>query len=103
MSVDVFYLGYPTRNSLALVALSSGVSVATDQMTFSGPAPGVIHHRLSVSHFSFDMLQLVSSGPDDEGTVGIGLDNVTITLVPEATSLLLLGFGGLALLRKRSR
>jgi len=39
----------------------------------------------------------------DAGTTAFAMDNFTFELIPEPATLLILGFGGLALLRKRTR
>jgi len=81
-SMNVFGFSSASANTLTLEGLLGGSVVASDTITFQSSNPGVIGLVLNVSG-TFDRLQLVAAGPDNDGTDFFGLDNVQVTLVPE--------------------
>jgi len=80
--VDIFYLpAGPSSNRLALEAIQGGNVVATAEMGFV-VASGIQRELLAITGVSFDSLRLRAYGPDSNGAVGIGIDNVEIVSVP---------------------
>src|SRR5690606_14397214 len=63
-------------NLVTLEAYRNGELVATDQTGFQS---GLNSYQLTIDGVEFDELWLVGSGPDNEGTVFIVVDTVTIT------------------------
>lgn len=97
-TMDIFSLFRNTPNILTLEALLGGTSVASNSIAFNLPGSGILHQTLSVSSVAFDELRLVGSGSYESGTVFIGIDNVSITLVPEPGTVSLFGVGFLGLI-----
>jgi hypothetical protein len=97
--MDIFYLG-ASNNHLALEALWGGNVVATAAMDFNA-ASGIQRELLAITGvpITFDSLRLRAYGPDNNGAVFIGIDNVEI--VPEPATICLLGIGGLLLGRNK--
>ncbi len=95
--------GVPVPNNvLELQALLNGEVVASNVLRFTYPPSRPLgSSQLTVSAERFDSLRLVASGPDDTGFVVIGIDNVTIMPTPEPCTLLLLGLGTAAAVRKK--
>ncbi|MGD0252703.1 MAG: hypothetical protein ABSC01_08395 [Verrucomicrobiota bacterium] len=95
-SMDIFGFGTSSANTLTLEALLGGNVVDTDTVTFYSSSSGVVYRPLTVSG-TFDSLQLVAVGPDNNGTDFFGMDNVNITIVPEpsASALLCCGLAGI--------
>ncbi len=90
-SLDIFsFSGSP--NILTVEALLNGTLVASDFITFDFGS-GVLSQALTISSVQFDELKLVASGSQDDGVIFIGIDNVSITPVPEPTTIALLGIG----------
>ncbi len=93
-SMDVFAEPNTSTNTLILQALLQGNIVAADSTALSGSgSSAVVFDQLSVSG-QFDSLRLVVDGPGQTGVLLFGVDNVTISLVPEPSSdaLLCIGF-----------
>jgi len=91
-SMDIFGFGTLSTNTLTLEALLGGSVVDTDTTTFYSSSVGVVYRPLTVSG-TFDSLQLVAAGPDNNGTDFFGIDDVNITIVPEPSASGLLGCG----------
>lgn len=105
-SLDVFGPSFMQEsNTLTLEATLNGNVVNSDTVTLNGPIAGeLVYETLSISGI-FDSLELVAAGPAENGTVFIGMDNVTITVTPEQPAGRLIGCGliGLFLARWRRR
>ena len=81
------------ENTLTLEAFLSGTMVAASQSVEFGDLNGsVVVFHLYVCGV-FESFQLLCAGPVDAGENFIGIDNVTITPVPEPGGLMLLGIG----------
>jgi hypothetical protein len=100
-TMDIFSFRNP--NILTLEALLGGIPVGSNSIGFQLPGTGDLHQTLSISGVAFDELRLVGSGPDEDGAVFIGIDNVNITLVPEPYTVSLFGLGFLHLFGYRWR
>jgi hypothetical protein len=74
--------GTSSRNTVTLEGLMDGSVVASDTITFYSTSPDVVGQTLSIAGI-FDSMQLVAAGPDNNGVVDMGVDNVDITIVPE--------------------
>jgi len=89
-SLEVFSDTFSSpNNTLTLEALLNGVVVATDSSLISSFTPitpgGFAEHRtFGFSNIVFDQLLLVSSGPNNNGAVFLGIDNVSLTLTGTA-------------------
>jgi hypothetical protein len=82
-SMDIFGSSNLSSNTLTLEAILGGNIVASDTVNFYGSSSATpVFRPLSISGI-FDSLRLVASGPDENGTVIFGMDNVSITVVPE--------------------
>lgn len=90
-SLDIFGFG-GSPNTLTLEALLNGSIVASDSISF-GSVHTVMSWNLTVSNTLFDRLNLVATGPKDDGVVFIGIDNLSIAPVPEPSTLYLLLLG----------
>jgi hypothetical protein len=89
--IDIFT--YPRdyeTNILKLQAIANGTVVASSTIRFND---GLGYHRLAVSGTTFDYMQMVASGANNQGTVFILMDNITMTPIPEPASALLIGAG----------
>ncbi|NJO75278.1 MAG: PEP-CTERM sorting domain-containing protein [Leptolyngbyaceae cyanobacterium RM1_406_9] len=93
-SLDLFSLLFsPSSNALTLEALLGETVVASTSVALSAFEPigedGLVRQTVAIADVTFDQLRLIASGPDDDGVVFIGLDNVRIeetTSVPEPAS-----------------
>jgi len=103
-TMDIVALVSSSGNILMLEGMSGGSVVASNFMSFQSSAAGMVFRSLSISG-TFDSLRLVAMGPNDDGAVLFGMDNVRVTLVPEpaAGTVLLMGCGTLAIAGCRSR
>jgi hypothetical protein len=105
-SLDIFGPSFMQQsNTLTLEAILNGNVVNSDTVTLNGPVDGeIVYETLSVSG-TFDSLALVAAGPESNGDDFIGMDNVTLTVVPEppAGRLVCSGLIGLVLARWRRR
>jgi hypothetical protein len=82
-SMDIFGFATTSMNTLTLDAMLGSSVVESDTVTFYSANPsGVVYLPMSVSG-TFDSLQLVAAGSDNNGTDFFGMDNVNITIVPE--------------------
>ena len=81
-SMSVMAFGTSSRNTVTLEGLMDGSVVASDTITFYSTSPDVVGQTLSIAGI-FDSMQLVAAGPDNNGVVDMGVDNVDITIVPE--------------------
>lgn len=72
------------------------------EATFSEPlmTPGQVF-RATINRDSFDIAYIIAGGIFGNSATPVYLDNLTANVIPEPGTLLLLGLGGLALLRKR--
>jgi hypothetical protein len=102
-SVLILYPGINSPNILEFQALLNGEVVATDVLEFVDlPNNLILSTQLTVSSERFDALRLIASGSYENGAVFIGIDNVSITPIPEPATVLLLSLGA-AILRKKAR
>ena len=105
-SLDVFGPSFMQQsNTLTLEAILDGNIVNSDTVTLNGPVAGeIVYETLSVSG-AFDTLELVAAGPGADGGDFFGMDNVTITVIPEppAGRIVCCGLIGLFLVRWRRR
>jgi hypothetical protein len=104
-TLDVFSVFAPSiysQNILTLQAILNGKVVTSESISFDTIGAGIMHQFLSVSGTDFNQLQLIASGPEDDGAVFVGMDNVTINaadtigpvaLVPEPGSSMLFVVG----------
>ena len=105
-SLDVFAAAIDPvfrESSLSLQGWAGGNLVSSSSISF---IDGSSYHHLSlVSPVPFDSLRLNASGLVDSGVLLLALDNVSVTLVPEPTTVSLLGLTlaalGIALVRSR--
>ena len=91
VSLDVFArMGITGENFLTLQGLNAGGVVASDTVIISYWYP--YDGPLSVSG-DFDSVRLVASGQYSQGTVMLGVDNVSVTIIPEPKTVGLLCVG----------
>lgn len=87
-SLELFSQPAPSNNILTLEARREGNLVNSDSAAlndFESVGTGSLFHKtFAVSGVAFDELQLVASGPDQQGVAFIGIDNVRT--VPEPSS-----------------
>jgi len=90
--------GFDATNVLTLNALRQGSIVGSTTIGFSSIVDWQTN-TLSVSGVLFDELRLIASGPQHNGTVFMGIDNVRIETVsePSTISLLSICFAALVL------
>jgi hypothetical protein len=83
LDVAASTVSYTWENLLTLEGLKSGAVVASETVLVSQAEP--FDGPLSVSG-DFDSLRLVASGQYDRGAVVLGVDNVSVTIIPEPHS-----------------
>ena len=102
VSIDTFISGSAVQNNrLTLQAFLEG-SLVSQTVLEVPDIIGINQRQMTLSNTLFDDLRLVASGPDDYGVVFMELDNVHIFLVPEPSTLFLLGLGAV-ILKKRKK
>ncbi len=90
-SLNACDIATPSMNTLTLEGLFNGNVVATDTVNFYGTNYQLIGRQLTVSG-TFNSLQLVAAGRDNYGYIDLGIDNVSVTIVPEHIGPCFLGF-----------
>ena len=91
------------QNTVTLEAWRDGTLVGSDSTYLDNVVGEPSRHkfgasRLEVSGVEFDMLRIVSAGPENDGIMVGSFDNVLIT--PEPGAAALLAFGAFAMLRR---
>lgn len=89
-------------NAANLELYRNGSLVRTETFNFAQTFD-FYHYTLAVSGTEFDKVRFLATGPANDGTLFGVVDNVTMTPVPEPASMLALGLGATALIRRRRR
>jgi hypothetical protein len=84
VSMNLMAFGTSSTNTLTLEGLMRGNIVDIDTITFYSISRGVVGRTIDIAGV-FDSIRLLAAGPDNDGTVFFGVDNVDITVVPEPT------------------
>jgi hypothetical protein len=79
-AATIYILAQPTPNFLTLQALQYGKVVASETLPASSASPDFT--PLTVSG-EFDRLRLVAAGDYNNGAIFMGVDNLSVTLIPE--------------------